>query len=65
MSPSPCKGFIEGSIFIIKVGSFDRGFYLSQQLLKELIYIVKDKFAIMGFSSYLKHTLNIITEAHN
>ena len=30
------KGFVEGSIFIIKVGGFDRGFYLSQQL-KELI----------------------------
>ena len=29
MSPSPYKGFVEGSIFIIKV---DRGFYLSQQL---------------------------------
>ena len=31
------KGFVKGSIFIIKVGGFDRGFYLSQQL-KELIY---------------------------
>ena len=37
MSPSPCEGFVEGSIFIIKVGGFDRGFYLPQQL-KELIY---------------------------
>ena len=37
MSPSPYKGFVEVSIFIIKVGGFDRGFYLSQQL-KELIY---------------------------
>ena len=37
MSPLPYKGFVEGSIFIIKVGGFDRGFYLSQQL-KELIY---------------------------
>ena len=34
---SPYEGFVEGSIFIIKVGGFDRGFYLSQQL-KELIY---------------------------
>ena len=31
------KGIVEGSIFIIKVGGFNRGFYLSQQL-KELIY---------------------------
>ena len=37
MLPSPYKGFVEGSIFIIKVRGFDRGFYLSQQL-KELIY---------------------------
>ena len=37
MSLSPCEGFVEGSIFIIKVGDFDHGFYLSQQL-KELIY---------------------------
>ena len=36
-TPSPYKGFVEGSIFIKKVGGFDRGFYLSQQL-KELIY---------------------------
>ena len=34
---SPYKGFVEGSIFITKVGGFDRGFHLSQQL-KELIY---------------------------
>ena len=38
MSPSPYKGFVEGSIFIIKDGGFDCRFYLSQQL-KELIYI--------------------------
>ena len=37
MSPLPYKGFVEGSIFITKVGGFDRGFHLSQQL-KELIY---------------------------
>ena len=37
MLPWPYKGFVEGSIFIIKVGGFGRGFYLSQQL-KELIY---------------------------
>ena len=37
MSPLPYEGFVEGSIFIIKVGGFNRGFYLSQQL-KELIY---------------------------
>ena len=37
MLPSSYEGFVEGSIFIIKVGGFDRGFYLSQQL-KELIY---------------------------
>ena len=37
MPPLPWEGFVEGSIFIIKVGGFDRGFYLSQQL-KELIY---------------------------
>ena len=36
-SPSPYEGFLEGSIFIIKVGGFDCGFCLSQQL-KELIY---------------------------
>ena len=28
----PYEGFVEGSIFIIKVGGFDCGFYLSQQL---------------------------------
>ena len=37
MLPSPYKGFVEGSIFITKVGGFDRGFHLLQQL-KELIY---------------------------
>ena len=35
MLPSPYEGFVEGSIFIIKVGGFNHGFYLSQQL-KEL-----------------------------
>ena len=44
MSPLPYKGFVEGSVFIIKVGDFDRGFYLSQQL-KE----VKDKICDYGF----------------
>ena len=37
MLPLPYKGFVEGSIFIIKVGGFDCGFYLSQQL-QELMY---------------------------
>ena len=37
MLPSPYKGFVKGFLFTIKVGGFDRGFYLSQQL-KELIY---------------------------
>ena len=37
MSPLPYEGLVEGSVFIIKVGGFDRRFYLSQQL-KELIY---------------------------
>ena len=37
MSPLPYEGFVEGSIFIIKVGGFDYGFYLPQQL-KELTY---------------------------
>ena len=37
MLTSPYKGVVEDSIFIIKVGGFDCGFYLSQ-LLKELIY---------------------------
>ena len=41
MSPLPCEGFVEGSVFIIKVGGFDRGFYLLQQL-KELIYKICD-----------------------
>ena len=62
MLPLPYEGFIKGSIFIIKAGGFDRGFYLSQQL-KELLY--SKGFVIMDFSSYLKHTLNIITEAYN
>ena len=26
MLPSPYEGFVEGSVFIIKVGGFDRGF---------------------------------------
>ena len=43
MSPLPYKGFVEGSIFITKVGGFDCGFYLSQQL-KELIYRIGQKF---------------------
>ena len=34
MSPSPYEGFVEGSIFIIKVGGFNCGF----QQLEELIY---------------------------
>ena len=37
MLPLPYKGFVKGSIFIKKVGGFDHGFYLSQQL-KGLIY---------------------------
>ena len=37
MLPSPYEGFVEGFIFIIKVGGINCGFYLSQQL-KELIY---------------------------
>ena len=37
MLPSPYKGFVKGSIFIIKIEDLDRGFDLSQQL-KELIY---------------------------
>ena len=37
MSPSLYEGFVEGSIFIIKFGGFDHGFYLLQQL-KEIIY---------------------------
>ena len=37
MLSSPCEGFVESSIFIIIVGCFDCGFYLSRQL-KELIY---------------------------
>ena len=47
MSPSPYKGFVEGPIFIINVGGFDHGFYLSKQL-KELIYS-KDKICDYGF----------------
>ena len=47
MLPSPDEGFVEGSIFIIKVEGFNHGFYLSQQL-KELI-IVKDKICDYGF----------------
>ena len=46
MSPLPYEGFVEWSIFIIKVEGFDCGFYLLQQL-KE--YIVKDKICDYGF----------------
>ena len=47
MSPLPYKSFVEGSIFIIKVGGFDCYYILHKNLIEESITLLASIFCVL------------------